>query len=49
MPLQTLPSLQDVPAATGVFWQPLAGVQLSVVQTLSSLQLRAEPAVQVPP
>ena len=47
--MQRLPSLHAVPLATGVFWQPVAGVQLSVVQALPSLQLRAEPAVQVPP
>jgi len=47
-PLQTLPSLQVVPLSTGAFWQPVPPLQLSVVQTLPSLQLRAVPAVQTP-
>jgi hypothetical protein len=47
-PLQTLPSAQAVPLSTGVLLQPVTGLQLSVVQTLPSLQLSAVPAVQVP-
>jgi hypothetical protein len=47
-PLQTVPSLQDVPSATVVFWQPLTALQVSVVQTLPSLQLGGVPAVQTP-
>jgi len=48
LPLQTLPSLQEVPFNTGVLTQPASGLQLSVVQTLLSLQLSAVPAAQVP-
>jgi hypothetical protein len=48
LPLHTLPSLQDVPFSTAVFWQPVAGLQLSVVHTLESLQLSAVPAVHTP-
>jgi hypothetical protein len=48
LPLQTLPSLHAVPFNTGVCEQPVAGSQLSVVQTFESLQLRALPAVHVP-
>jgi len=47
-PLHTVPSAHDEPFATGVFTQPVAGAQLSAVQTLLSLQLSAVPAVQVP-
>jgi hypothetical protein len=47
-PLQTLPSAHDVPFSTGVFVQPNAGSQESVVQTLESLQLMVVPGVQVP-
>jgi hypothetical protein len=47
-PLQGLPSLQEEPLTTAVFTQPLEGLQLSVVHTLPSLQLRAVPDVQVP-
>jgi hypothetical protein len=47
-PLQTSPSAHEVPLSTGVFWQPEAGSQLSVVQTLPSSQLRGVPAVQTP-
>jgi hypothetical protein len=47
-PLHTLPSRQGVPFSTGVFVQPLVGLQASVVQTFASLQLRAVPAAQVP-
>jgi hypothetical protein len=45
LPLHTLPSLHDEPLGTAVFWQPAAGLQLSVVQTLPSLQLSGVPAV----
>jgi len=48
VPLQTLVSLHVVPFRTGVFTQPDAALQLSVVQTFESLQLSAVPAVQTP-
>jgi hypothetical protein len=48
LPLQTLPSPHAVPFATAVFWQPLTGLQESVVQTLASLQFGAVPEVQLP-
>jgi hypothetical protein len=48
-PLQRFPSLQAVPFVTGVFAQPVAGLQLSVVQAFSSSQVRAAPAVHIPP
>jgi hypothetical protein len=48
LPLQTVPSPHAVPFSTGVCEQPTTGSQLSVVQTLLSLQLRAVPAVHVP-
>jgi hypothetical protein len=47
-PLQTLPSLHEVPFSTGVLAQPVTGSQLSVVQTLPSLQLSGVPAPQAP-
>jgi hypothetical protein len=47
-PLQTLPSAQAVPFKTGVLEQPVAGLQLSVVHTLPSLQLSGVPEVHVP-
>jgi hypothetical protein len=47
-PLQALPSVHDVPFATATCWQPRTGSQVSVVQGLLSLQLRADPGVQVP-
>jgi hypothetical protein len=34
--------------ATGAVWQPVAGLQLSVVQTLPSLHVSGVPAVHVP-
>jgi hypothetical protein len=37
-----------VPFSTGVFAHPVVALQVSVVQTLESLQLRGVPAVQVP-
>jgi hypothetical protein len=46
--LQTLESAQEVPLTTGVFWQPLDGLQLSVVHTLPSVQLSGVPVVQAP-
>ena len=36
-------------SATGVFTQPVEGLQLSVVQTLESLQLGGGPPMQIPP
>jgi hypothetical protein len=39
-----LPSLQGDPFVTGVAEQPVAGLQLSVVQALLSLQTRPVPA-----
>jgi len=48
LPLHTLPSLHDEPLGTAVFWQPVAGSQLSVVHTLPSLQLRGVPGVHTP-
>jgi hypothetical protein len=47
-PLHRSPSLHGVPLTTAVFWQPVAGTQVSVVHTLASLQLGAVPAVQLP-
>src|SRR5262249_27440133 len=44
-PLHTVLSAQDVPLVTAACWQPKAGSQVSVVQTLLSLQLSAVPAV----
>jgi hypothetical protein len=46
--LQTLLSLQEVPLATAVLAQPVVALQLSLVHTFESLQLRAVPAVQTP-
>jgi hypothetical protein len=48
-PLHTVPSGHGVSFATAVFWQPRTALQLSVVHTFPSLQLRAVPAVHVPP
>ena len=48
MPLQRLPSPHAVPLLTATFRQPVAGMQLSAVQALPSLQFKAEPAAQVP-
>jgi hypothetical protein len=47
-PLQTVLSAHDEPFGTAVFWQPVAGLQLSVVQTLPSLQLSGVPAAHTP-
>jgi hypothetical protein len=49
LPLQTLPSLHDVPFATAAWPQPSTGSQVSVVQGLLSSQLSGAPAVHVPP
>jgi hypothetical protein len=46
--LHTFPSGHALPFVTGTFWQPLAGLQLSVVHTLLSLQLGVVPAVHTP-
>ena len=52
--VQGFPSAQSASTTQGwhpgicVFWQPLTGVQVSVVQALASLQLSAVPAAQVP-
>jgi hypothetical protein len=48
VPLQTLASAHEVPLGTGAFEQPVDGLQLSVVQTLASLQERGVPAVHPP-
>jgi hypothetical protein len=52
LPLQTSPSLHDVPTATGVFTQPPCALQESAVHGLLSLQVPSELqppcAVQVP-
>src|SRR6185369_576328 len=42
-----LPSLHG--AVLLAYWQPLAGLQVSSVQTLPSLQLRGDAPTQVPP
>jgi hypothetical protein len=47
-PSQALPSEHEVPFATAVLTQPVAGLQESVVHGLPSLQLGAVPAVQLP-
>jgi hypothetical protein len=47
-PLQTLPSVHDVPFVTFVFTQPVDVLQVSVVQAFESLQLSGVPLVQVP-
>jgi hypothetical protein len=48
-PLHTVASAQEVPFTTGVCVHPKTGSQLSVVQTLKSLQVSAVPGVQMPP
>ena len=48
-PLHALPSLQAVPFDTFACWQPKVALHVSVVQAFASSQLRAVPAVQVPP
>jgi hypothetical protein len=47
-PLHTVLSAHDVPLETAVLTHPVAGLQVSVVHTLLSLQLGAVPAVHVP-
>ena len=47
-PLHTFASRHGVPLATGLVVHPKAGLQLSVVHTLPSLQTIGVPAVQVP-
>jgi hypothetical protein len=47
-PLQTLPSVHDVPLVTLVAVHPVAGLQPSVVQGLLSLHVSGVPAVQAP-
>jgi len=47
-PLHGLPSAHDDPLGTGALWQPVAGLQLSVVHGLPSLQVTGVPAVQTP-
>jgi hypothetical protein len=49
LPLHRVLSGQDVPLATFVCPQPLVALQVSVVQTLPSLQLSAVPALHTPP
>jgi len=46
--LQTFPSAQDVPAATGVCVTPLTGSQASAVQGLLSSRLGMVPGMHVP-
>jgi hypothetical protein len=48
LPLQRLPSLHDVPFASTVCTQPVAGTQVSAVHGLLSLQFGGAPAVQTP-
>ena len=48
VPLQRFASAQEVPFVTGMFLQPVAGSQESVVQELLSLQFGAAPATQLP-
>jgi hypothetical protein len=47
--LQAFPSVHDVLFGTAGFWQPVVALQLSVVHTLLSLQLRGVPAAHAPP
>jgi hypothetical protein len=47
--LQTLLSRHGVPFSTAVVAHPVDGLQLSVVQTLPSLQTSGVPDAQVPP
>src|SRR5262245_14132181 len=52
-PLQTSPTVQALPSLQGLvlllLTQPVAGLQLSLVQTLPSLQLGGGPGTQLPP
>jgi hypothetical protein len=45
-PLQTSPSVHDEPSRSGVLTQPLMALQVSVVQTLLSLQVSGVPETQ---
>jgi hypothetical protein len=47
-PLQTLPSVHDVPLVTLLVVHPVAGLQPSVVQGLPSLHVSGVPALQAP-
>jgi hypothetical protein len=47
-PLQTLPSVHEVPFVTGALEHPKIGSQESVVQTFASLQVRGVPPVHTP-
>jgi hypothetical protein len=47
-PLQTFPSEQDVPAASGVWLTPVTGLQASAVQGFPSLTRSALPGWQTP-
>jgi hypothetical protein len=49
LPLQALPSLHELPFATGSCWQLSSGSQVSTVHTLPSSQLGGEPVVHTPP
>jgi len=48
LPLQTFPSLHDVPLAAGACWIPLAGSQESIVHGLPSSRFGGLPATQLP-
>jgi hypothetical protein len=48
LPLQALPSVQELPAATGAWCTPVVASHVSVVQGLPSSTAKAVPAVQVP-
>src|SRR5262245_26003210 len=48
VPLQTFASAHDVPLATGECWQPVAGLQLSLLHGFPSSQSGAVPGMQVP-
>jgi hypothetical protein len=47
-PSQTVVFAHVVPFGSAGFWHPRTGLQVSLVHTLPSLQLRAVPAVQAP-
>lgn len=48
-PLQTLPSVHDVPLSTETCWHPVSGSHESVVHGLPSSQSGTAPALQIPP
>src|SRR5262249_232289 len=48
IPLQTVPSGDDVPVGPAAGWAPFTGSHEAIVQGLLSLQLSAVPAVQTP-